>query len=261
MGDLFDEFMKELERRRAEAEGRSPRRNRSDEGAVDTDNEHNAEPAAAEDADTGSDEPGDRPDEEPPEPTPLRPRRRRATAGGPPRGPRSTQPVGGPDDGAGPPSLRGIIGRLGIGAVVIGIILILVLGGIAVDLWTDAIWYKSVGFDSVFWTRLGAQAGLFAATLAIAAVVLLGNLWLAGRLVPPPNPERPGGLRSIADRIAEAQRQADRGARMAGGQFRGPFGGPFGTPSGPAGREEAAFSFDEDMPDLVPLARLIIAGV
>ena len=36
---------------------------------------------------------------------------------------------------------------------------------------TDATWFKSVGYDAVFWTRIGAQAGLFALGLVVALVV------------------------------------------------------------------------------------------
>jgi uncharacterized membrane protein (UPF0182 family) len=109
-------------------------------------------------------------------------------------------------------------------AVVVAIVLVVLIGGAIVDLWTDVIWYTSVGFDSVFWTRLGAQLGLFVVGLVLATVVLLANLWIAGRLTPPVDPERPGRLRSIAQRVSQAQRQADRNARLSG-QFRGPFGG------------------------------------
>ena len=59
---------------------------------------------------------------------------------------------------------------------------------VGIDLWTDAIWYRSVGFDSVFWTRLGAQAGCSRRRASSPALILLlGNLWLAGRLAPPPS--------------------------------------------------------------------------
>ena len=39
----------------------------------------------------------------------------------------------------------------------------------------------------MFWTQLGAQFGLFIGATAIALVVILGNLWLAGRLLPGPD--------------------------------------------------------------------------
>jgi len=72
--------------------------------------------------------------------------------------------------------------RLGLAAVGIVILLVILLVSVGIDLWTDVIWYQSVGFVSVLSTRLGAQLGLFLAGLAIALVVLLGTLWLAGRL-------------------------------------------------------------------------------
>ena len=273
MGDLFDDFMRELERRRAEAEGRAPRRGPGTPAPDDDTEGGDADGEGAEDhvtndagtdATEGSDASGeeagaDRGEPGPAEPTPLRRRRGRA-GGGPPRGPRTPRPVGGPDDGARPPSIGTIVRRMGLAAVFVAIVLVLLVGGIVVDVWTDAIWYASVGFDPVFWTRLGAQAGLFALALVIATAVLLLNLWIAGRLTPPADPARPGRLRALATRMGEAQRQAERNSRLSG-QFRGPFGGPFGTPAGPGGREEAAFSFDaEDLPDFVPLAKWVLGG-
>ena len=176
--------------------------------------------------------------------------------------------MGGPDDGAGSGSAGRILRRVGLAVVVVIVAIVVLLAGFGIDLWTDAIWYKSVGFDGVFWTRLGAQAGLFVVGLVVALVLLLGNLWLAGRLTPPPDPERPGRLRAIADRLSEAQRQAERNARMGGGPG-GP-GGPFGPggPGGPfgagmrSGRGEAAtFSFNAgDLPDMGPMASWAIAG-
>ena len=99
----------------------------------------------------------------------------------------------------------------------LAILAMLVLLVAGINLWTDAIWYKSVGFDSVFWTRLGVQAGLFIGAGLLALVVLLGNLIIANRLAPPPDPERPGRLRAVAGRVAEAQRQAERSARARAG--------------------------------------------
>ncbi len=88
------------------------------------------------------------------------------------------------------------------------------------DLWTDALWYGSVGFDAVFWTRLSAQAGLFVAAGIVTLVVLLGNLWLAGRLMPPPDLSRPGGsFRSLFERLNEAA--AGRSAAVVRGRRYG----------------------------------------
>jgi uncharacterized protein len=262
MGDLFDEFMRELERRRAEAEGRTPPR---DPGADDEDPStpeaddttgHDGHPGETT-RDDAEDEPGER------EPTPIRRRPnagRRAGFAAPPRRPRPEAPVGGPDDGAGPPSLRTILRRVGLGVVIVVIALIVILAGSGIDLWTDAIWYRSVGFDAVFWTRLGSQAGLFIAALVVALVVLLANLWLAGRFAPPADPERPGRIRQVADRLGEAQRQAERSGRMgAGGLGRGGLGGAYGR--GDAGVGGVAGLGVDDIPNLVPLATWVIAAV
>ena len=104
--------------------------------------------------------------------------------------------------------------------------------GPVVDLWTDAIWYKSVGFDARLLDAHSARrSGLFA----------LGARGRAGRSCsstcgwpaawrPPPDPEqaRPAPGRS-ADRAArEAQRQAERNARMRGEAPVAARGGPFG---------------------------------
>ncbi len=267
MGDLFDDFMRELERRRAQAEhghGDDEEPTADPDKDEDEDESSSDEPDAdaARDEDhagagdeVSSDEDTEPAGKAPPEPTPLRPRRRRPRGGS--RRPPPTPP-GGPDDGAERPSFRNLLGRAGLVTIAIVVVFVLLLAGAFIDLWTDAIWYQSVGFDSVFWTRIGAQAGLFAAGLLIALVVLLGNLLIAGQLTPPADPERPGRLREFADRIAQAQRQAEWNARMrgAGGQF-GPFGGP-----GPrrSGGTEFAFAGGEGVPDLVPIGRWVIAG-
>jgi uncharacterized protein len=277
MGDLFDEFMRELERRRAEADRGSRRRTgpgdedddapRADDDsgddagddheppvddAADHASEHEDDGHADSDDGAATDQAGS--DEEP---VPFRRSRRRA-GGGSRRRPPAPRPVGGPDDGADRPSFGSLFRRAGLAIVVIVVVLFLLLAGAGVDLWTDAIWYKSVGFDSVLWTRIGAQAALFVSGLLVALVLLVGNLILAGRLTPPVDPERPGRLRSVADRLAQAQRQADWNARMraTGGPF-GPFGGP--RPTGRQGGAELTFG-SEDMPDLVPIGGWVIAG-
>ena len=90
------------------------------------------------------------------------------------------------------------------------VLALFVLFSFGLDLWTDALWYRSVSFDAVFWTRIGAQAGLFIGALVVSLVVLLGNIYLAGRLMPPPDETRKGGsFRSFMDRINEAAQSAD----------------------------------------------------
>ncbi len=249
MGDLFDDFMRELERRRAAAEGRAPRPRPGDEDTRPDDDglDDDDRPEAA-----GDDE--ETPDNEP---VPIRPRTRSGdprsrTAGGAGGGtpPRRRAPVGGPDDGARPPTIGGILRRLGLAAVGIIVIAVIFLASVGIDLWTDVIWYQSVGFDSVLWTRLGAQVGLFVGALLLALVVLLGNLWLAGRLVPPADPDKPGLFRSWTDRLSEAQKRAEHNARLGGT-------GPYGNQRQPAG---PGFVFEaDDIPDLVPVGTWVVA--
>src|SRR5689334_9554805 len=55
-----------------------------------------------------------------------------------------------------------------IAGVVILAIFLLTSG---IGLWTDVIWYQSVHFDAVFWTRLWAGSGLFVGGLVVTLVV------------------------------------------------------------------------------------------
>ena len=74
--------------------------------------------------------------------------------------------------------------RVGLWVMVAALIALFVLFTFGIDLWTDALWYASVHFDGVFWTRVGAQALLFIGGLVLALVVLLGNLALAAPAEP-----------------------------------------------------------------------------
>ena len=136
--------------------------------------------------------------------------------------------MGGPDDGAGRLTFRTILRRVGLVAAIVVVAFIVFLAGSGIDLWTDAIWYKSVGFDSVFWTRIGAQVGLFFGTLAVALDRAAGQP-LAGRApgARRPTPRSRAGWRQVADRLTEAQRQAERSARAEWRVPGRPGGGPF----------------------------------
>jgi uncharacterized membrane protein (UPF0182 family) len=63
--------------------------------------------------------------------------------------------------------------------LIVAIAILLVVG---VDLYTDVTWFDSLGFASVFWTRLGAEWLLFIAAWVIASAVLAANWLLARRL-------------------------------------------------------------------------------
>lgn len=244
MRNLFDDFLDELKRREAAARGEDPgpppdRHGTDDDRDADADEDTVDEPADGASDDDG----GPRPIFEPRRAEP--PRR-----GGPPR----RRGPGGPNDGARSGGGAAAAGRrFGLGAGIVVVLGLLLLFGIGLDLWTDALWYTSVGFDSVFWTRLGATVGLFAGGFVLALVVLLGNLWLARRLAPPPGA---GGrtLRGLFDRLNEAAQSADgRGGRP--GSMFGDRGGAFGNRPGTVVFEAG------DLPDLTPLAGIVLTGV
>jgi uncharacterized membrane protein (UPF0182 family) len=284
MRDLFDEFLEELQRRQRGESPTDPTNAAADHpSGSDPDAANADEPAAdaSDDADTDADaatEPEDDSDATSPDrgreqssrrgPEDLAARRRQAARrGGRGRGP------GGPNDGA---SLRSRFGRFGRRAilVIIAVVLILLLtvAGSGVDLWTDAIWFKSVGFDGVFWTRIDAQFALFLVGAVVGLVVLLGTLWLAGRFAPPPNPDGRGSFAALFDRLTEAGTAAgERGGYNAfsargGGNSEGArnrgrsgFDGGFRGRVGPSGPGDALDL--DDIPDLVPLGRWILLGV
>jgi uncharacterized membrane protein (UPF0182 family) len=250
MRNLFDDFLDELRRREATARGEDP-----DAGRPRTPRD----PEGPDDPDDGpnDDEPDDRQrgqaDDE--EPAPFERQRPRpingsTRGGGPPR----RRGPGGPNDGG---SLGGRAARagrsLGLGAAVVGVLALLLLFGVGLDLWTDALWYASVGFDSVFWTRLTATLGLFAGAFVLAAVILLANLWLARRLAPPPGAGGANTLRSWIDRLNEAAQSADTRSGRPGSEF----GERGGRPRGPA-----TVVFEPgDLPDLTPFAGMALTIV
>ncbi len=252
--------MKEIRRRQAEAAGRrgadddhSTEDKEPDEDADDGPRGENEPPDHATDGEsrphlrtvgsTEDDEAEDASEDDEPPPPPVG----AGGGGGRDGGSRRGRSAGGPRDGA--PSMRSRVTTIVIAILIAFVVLMLVVG---IEIWTDAIWFKSVGFDQVFWTRVGVQVALFVAGLILTLVFLLGNVWLAGRLVPPPSREGGGTVRSWIDRFNEAAANADR-SRQRGpwdpwGGRGGPTRGP--VPVGPV-----------ELPDPVPLGRLVIVVV
>ena len=241
MGDAFDEFMRELERRRRQAMGEDP----------------DADP------DPDPDEPGGRRgpiplDDQPRAGRVARDDRGAGRSGGGPGAPGgSGGGSGGAGDagaagrGRGPsprqPGVRGFMRRYAIAIIGVAVLVVLFLAGTFLDLWTDAIWYRSVGFDGVFFARLGAQLQLFLVGLVVAGVFLLGNLWLARRLIPRMT-VGPGPLRGWAERLADATAQGASVGRAREARGRDERAGPI-------------FVFDGgDIPDFTPLAGWVLTG-
>jgi hypothetical protein len=240
---MFDEFLDELRRRQAESASGQRRR-----PGAESEDDPDADESRGE-ADDG--EPADEEREREPAPFTTRQGGRGADAGGgagrPPRGPRPRRPVGGPNDGSG----FGLRRRITMGVALFVALFIFIMLAVGLELWTDAIWYRSVGYDAVFWTRLGVQVGLFLGGLALALVVLLGSLWLAGRLAPPADGSGVGGsLRGFIDRLNEAILESEQ---RPGGQREG-----FGRRPGQPGRGTIDVT-PYDLPDVTPIGRVVIA--
>ena len=210
MRDMFDDFLDELRRRQAEQSHKS------------------GEPGAEAESDPGTDaQAGDRSSTEGPvEDTPVSSNGTDSDngagrgdddegvfRGGGYRGPRRPRSVGSDGD---LPEIH--IGRgwviLGVSLVVI-LVLFSLFFSVGVGIWTDAIWYQSVGFADVFSTRLGSQLALFALGALAGFAFLWFNLWIVGRLIPKGTMRR-FSLDDFLDRFNVE--------RYSGGYGNGPFG-------------------------------------
>jgi uncharacterized membrane protein (UPF0182 family) len=168
--------------------------------------------------------------------------------------PRRPKPVGPnpDDDGDGPPEQRRRAGRAqrrrrgppwwAIGIGIFALILILSYG---LELWTDALWFQSVGFDAVFWTRFAAQFGLFLLTMIGTLAIVLLNVAIATRLTRGTGDGR-SPFRSWFERINDAVDPR----RVGGGWDNGGGGGARTVTFGP-----------DDIPDLTPIAGAVLVGL
>ena len=108
-----------------------------------------------------------------------------------------------------PAGLRGPAGGSGSTSIVVAVIVIFLLFSVGIDLWTDALWFRSVGFDSVFWTRVAATFGLGVAAFVIAAAGLPRQS-VAGRTSRPAALSRRRGLAAVAGRPHQRGRPGGR---------------------------------------------------
>ena len=125
--------------------------------------------------------------------------------------------------------------------MVVGIVIVVLFFGAGIlEFWTDAIWYRSVQFDAVFWTRIWATVILFVVGAGATLVILLGNLWLANRFAPPGD-GTPASFGDVLQRLSEASAAGDPGIRS-------------GIPR-PINAEPIP------LPDLSPLATIVLSGL
>jgi uncharacterized membrane protein (UPF0182 family) len=240
MRDMFDDFLDELRRRQAEQRRASGEPGAEDEsdpttGADAQADDHSSTEGPREETPVSSNEPdsnngADRGDEGP-----------GIFRGGGYRGPRRPRSVGSDGD---LPEIH--VGRgwviFGISVLVV-LILLSLFFSVGVGLWTDAIWYQSVGYASVFWTQLTSQVGLFAFGGLVAFGIFWVNLWLTGRLIPKGEMRR-FSLDDFLDRF-----NVDR--------YTGAYGnGPFG-----AARRPGSGQTDLEMPDIARPVFWVLLGL
>jgi uncharacterized membrane protein (UPF0182 family) len=212
---MFDDFMEELRRRQAASAARDGQPKSGSDDAADAgpsdegpQEDDTMSPAGSDSGDTDH-------DDEDRGPSPIF---RRGGFGGGRFGGGRRRYAGGPTDGEFPEIHIGR-GWMVLGAIALLIVVLLSVFATTVGFATDAIWFQSIGFGNVFWTRVGSQVLFFVVGAAIAFLVLWFNLWLAGRLIPK------GQLRrfSLDDLLERFSIE-----RYMGGGNRG--SGPFGSP-------------------------------
>jgi hypothetical protein len=90
------------------------------------------------------------------------------------------------------PSLPGLNRRARIIiAVIVALILFLIIASVFVNQYTDLLWFRSVGYSSVYSRRLVTELLLFFSFGAVMAVVVAANVVIAYRYRPPFRPASP----------------------------------------------------------------------
>lgn len=151
--------------------------------------------------------------------------------------------------------------------ILIALAALVVAGAIFTNAWTDVLWYKSVGYSSVYTTRLFTQVGLFVVTALVMASVVGVNILLAYRARPAYRPlsAEQQGLERYRSSLQPHHRKILLGVCLvvgliAGGSVTGEWqtwlkfanGVPFGTEDAQFGRDVSFFTF------VYPFLRLVL---
>src|ERR1700689_2901231 len=64
--------------------------------------------------------------------------------------------------------------RLAIYLLMAAVILIFIGGRTAISYWVDLLWFRSLGYASVFWKSFGLEWGTFAAFAVLTFLILFG---------------------------------------------------------------------------------------
>lgn len=92
-----------------------------------------------------------------------------------------------------PTRLLGLLVVILLGAVLIG--------GVAVRVYTEVLWYTQLGYSSIFWTRWATDVTVRAIAAAIAAAIVFSNLWFVARRLGPVHVRRRYGNLEISEQI------------------------------------------------------------
>ncbi len=85
--------------------------------------------------------------------------------------------------------------------VAAALIVLLLVGGAVTGLYTDALWYSSVGYSGVFWTRLAATAAVRLVVGGLGAAFVALNLWFVARQLGPVQLRRRYGNLEISEQV------------------------------------------------------------
>jgi hypothetical protein len=177
MRDAFDDFMDELRRRRAAQDGPDDAGQNGSKTPDETPGQDAREDDTVDTNRSGSGAEGD-PEDEDEAPRPFS----RGSFGSGFGGGRRARSMGPRDEF---PQIT--ISRRWVVlfiAIVVAFSLITTFFTVGIQLTTDAIWYQSIGYAGVFWTRIWSQLGLFVLGAAAAFAAIWINVWVAGRLIP-----------------------------------------------------------------------------
>jgi uncharacterized protein len=107
---------------------------------------------------------------------------------------------------------QGVVVALIMAGIILAVGLILL--GLTGDFLVDWLWFSAIGYSPVFWTTIGAQAGVFLVTFVVTAVALWVNGSLALRLAKSPWTLRPSdfewkevGVLTMADLLEFMRRR------------------------------------------------------
>ena len=92
------------------------------------------------------------------------------------------------------------VGRIALGTIV-ALLILLVAGRVAVEFYTDILWYQGVGYLSTFWKRFALGLMVRSAAALVAATLVFVNLWWVARLLGPVRVRRRYGNIEIAEQV------------------------------------------------------------